>query len=261
MTKENICKFVSDNKDGSLRVQNFVCENKAPDGNVFTFRAAHMMCLVSAGNGTLYTETARYELVPGHLFFTFASVPFRIVGDGNLVYLYITFDGSRAEDLFTRFGISPSSCCFAGYEGLLPLWQDRLVRANGQNLDLMTESVLLYSFAKLRDVTNDLKATVDQVLKYVEENYRDPDLSLSQVAQKLGYNPKYLSHLLKTKLQRGFSDYVTTVRIHHAVFLIGQGVTSVKNLAILCGYADPLYFSKVFRRIVGLSPRDYIAGL
>ena len=42
-----------------------------------------------------------------------------------------------------------------------------------------------------------------------------------------------------------FSAYLTNVRLKHAVFLMEQNVTSIKNIALLCGYKDPLYFSNV----------------
>ncbi len=55
-----------------------------------------------------------------------------------------------------------------------------------------------------------------------------------------------------------FSEYLKTLRLRHAVFLIEQGITSVKNVALLSGYRDPLYFSKVFRQSLGVSPSEFI---
>lgn len=49
------------------------------------------------------------------------------------------------------------------------------------------------------------------------------------------------------------------LRINHAVFLMEQGITSVKNIAFLSGYKDPLYFSGVFKKTLGLSPSEYLA--
>ncbi len=261
MKKENICKFADESELRALRAANFVYESKSPSSDSFQIRSEHMMCLVAEGEGSLHTEKGTHALLPGCLFFTFLGQAFRIENTGGLVYMYISFTGERAEELFSRFGISAHSCRFTGYEELVPLWMDRLVRADTMNIDLLAESVLLYSFAKLRYAPTEKRSVLDRVLECIDENYRAPALSLAGVAEAVGYNAKYLSHLFKTELGRGFADYVTIVRIDHAVFLIGQGVTSVKNLAILCGYSDPLYFSKVFRKVIGLSPRDYIAQL
>ena len=51
---------------------------------------------------------------------------------------------------------------------------------------------------------------------------------------------------------------LNTVRIQHACTLIEQGFTSVSDIASCCGYADPEYFSKVFRGKMGVSPGAYI---
>ena len=55
----------------------------------------------------------------------------------------------------------------------------------------------------------------------------------------------------------GFTEHLRTLRIRHAVVLMENGVTSVKNVATLSGFADPLYFSRVFRETVGVAPAHY----
>ena len=53
------------------------------------------------------------------------------------------------------------------------------------------------------------------------------------------------------------SEYLRTVRIKHAVMLFDHGLDSVKNVALLSGFSDPLYFSSVFKAEVGISPKEY----
>ena len=55
-----------------------------------------------------------------------------------------------------------------------------------------------------------------------------------------------------------FTQYLRDLRIKRSIFLIEQGINSVKSIAILSGFSDALYFSTVFKQSVGLSPRDYI---
>ena len=72
-----------------------------------------------------------------------------------------------------------------------------------------------------------------------------------------------LSADLKTKKKKGipFTQYLRELRIAHALFLMEQGVVSVKNIAILAGFGDALYFSKIFKEQVGLSPKAYMENL
>ena len=83
------------------------------------------------------------------------------------------------------------------------------------------------------------------------------DLSLASVAAEVGYHKKYLSHRFRLYTGVGFNRYLKDLRVKNAVFLMDNGVHSVKNVALLCGFGDPLYFSKVFRETVGISPKNY----
>lgn len=255
---QNVCKFVQTHTSENIVTTNFIYESEAPEKDVLRIRQTHVMHLVISGEGYYRTDLFHAALSPGMLFFSFSGIPFGIENTGNMHYMYISFSGRRADELFQRFGISASSCIFSGYEGLVPMWRDSLMRANGENIDLLSESVLLYTFSKLHGEKDNGHYTIDHVLKYLEDHFTEGDLSLASVALAAGYNSKYLSHLFKEKLGVGFSDYLKTIRIKHAIFLMEQGVTSVKNAALLSGYSDPLYFSKVFKETVGVSPREYI---
>ena len=55
----------------------------------------------------------------------------------------------------------------------------------------------------------------------------------------------------------GYSEYVRSLRIKYAVSLFDHGIDSVKNVALLSGFTDPLYFSTVFKKCLGVSPKEY----
>ena len=52
-----------------------------------------------------------------------------------------------------------------------------------------------------------------------------------------------------------------TLRIQHACMLINEGLSNIKDIATLSGYRDPLYFSKVFKNAMMLSPKEYISSV
>jgi AraC-like DNA-binding protein len=56
-----------------------------------------------------------------------------------------------------------------------------------------------------------------------------------------------------------YSVYLRSLRLKHAVLLMDHGIDSVKNVALLSGFNDPLYFSTVFRNSTGISPKEYMA--
>ena len=99
-------------------------------------------------------------------------------------------------------------------------------------------------------------------LRYLEPVARRPlDVSLeylSTVAERLGYSSKYLSHIFKKQMGMGYTEYLQTYRIRYAVSLFEHGLDSIKNVALLSGFTDPLYFSTVFKKQFGVSPASYI---
>ena len=96
----------------------------------------------------------------------------------------------------------------------------------------------------------------DYISWHIQENLR-----ISEIAAHFGYNEKYLSTHFKKKKGVPYTQYLREQRIKHAVFLIEQGVESVKNVALLSGFRDAFYFSKVFTASVGMPPKDYIKSI
>ena len=59
----------------------------------------------------------------------------------------------------------------------------------------------------------------------------------------------------------GIIEYINTIRIQTACTMMEQNFTSVSDIANKCGYADPQYFSRIFKQRVGVSPLAYIKKL
>lgn len=256
MNDQNICKFILPREQEPLTASNFIFEQRAAHSGETRTLSDHVLYLTAAGEGLFRCCDACHRLKSGTVFFSFADTPFSVESTDALKYYYITFNGGRAEELFRRFGITPGNAVFEGLEGLLPLWQDSLARANEENIDLLSESLVLYTFSKLKKAEPG-RDKVAFVLTYLEKHFTDPGLSLGSVADAAGYNAKYLSHLFKKEFGMGFAEYLRLLRIKHAVMLIENGVTSVKNVALLSGFTDPLYFSRVFTDTMGVSPKNY----
>jgi len=256
--RNNICKFVTPKNYEKIVTTNFVLECNAPEKAEMRSSKNNAVYLVVSGKGKLSTALYEKDLSEGDMFFTFIDVPFSIENCDNFQYMYITFHGERSQELFLRFGISPSCCVLGGYSRLLSFWQTSLNKSNEKNLDLISESVLLYTFSQISPAEDTKQSTTHDVLEYIEENFQDSKLTLSTAADALGYNPKYLSRIFKEDVGITFSEHLKNVRLQHSIFLMEQGVTSIKNVAFLSGYNDPFYFSNVFKASLGISPSQYI---
>ena len=58
-------------------------------------------------------------------------------------------------------------------------------------------------------------------------------------------------------MKTSYTEYLRMLRLKYAISLLEHGLDSVKNVAILSGFSDPLYFSTVFKKSIGCSPKEY----
>ncbi len=98
---------------------------------------------------------------------------------------------------------------------------------------------------------------VENVKAYIRENL-GKRLSLQTVAAVFNFNPNYLSHLFVKYAGVGFVEYITGVRIAAAKELLAQDNLRIYEIAEQLGFEDSFYFSKVFKKVEGMSPSEYI---
>src|SRR5690606_974499 len=92
-----------------------------------------------------------------------------------------------------------------------------------------------------------------EALKYIRENF-NKNITLEDVARSVYISPYYLSHLFKEELNITFLEYLTMVRMEEAKGLLKDTSLSIVAVASQVGYEDASYFSKVFKKYVGMSP-------
>ena len=259
MERTNVCKF-NQNRSSDLICLSFIKE--ANDAQSSPQHAKHhALHLVIGGSGTFTHNGKAHEIKKGSLFFVCEGDTFSIVSQGSLEYYYISFHGRRADELILRFGVDSEKNVFEGYEALIPFWSECQELAVDSNIDIVCEAALLYSLAKLSPEKKEKNDVISRVISLTQDNFTDPDVSISSLARELGYDQKYLSSLFKKKKGIPYTQYLRELRVRHAIFLMEEGVVSVKNVAILSGFRDALYFSKIFTSAVGESPSAYIARL
>ena len=81
------------------------------------------------------------------------------------------------------------------------------------------------------------------------------------MARKVYISPYYLSHLFREELNITFLEYLTMVRMEEAKKLLKDTSLSIVAIASQVGYEDASYFSKVFKKYVGISPAQYRKNL
>ena len=261
---ESICRFIP-NKDysGNINTVHFVYETEHGTLEQPFVRPIYYLYLVTDGQATLKMMNVSHKVKVGDLFFGFPGCPYELESDGSFRYLYISFFGSCVSPILERLNISINKPVCTGFGKVSDFWFSAISRLNKKNADLLTESVLLYTFSFIssEDEEGEIKNTgntiFEMILEYVDNHYRESSLNLSSVATIFFYTESYLSSMFKKHMGLGFNQYVNQLRISYALRLFGLGYGSVRKIAYESGFSDPLYFSKVFKKNVGVSPSEY----
>jgi len=98
--------------------------------------------------------------------------------------------------------------------------------------------------------------TIRKVIAYIQAHYTE-DISLDSLARQFFLNKSYLSQLFKRNTGETLQGFIARLRIEKAMELLVQRAANVNDAANEVGYANPGYFGKVFKSIVGISPSEY----
>lgn len=98
---------------------------------------------------------------------------------------------------------------------------------------------------------------ITKAKSYIDDNYMNEDLSLRAVADQVGLSPSYLSAVFKRETKQNFSDYLTAVRICHAKELLCCTSKLIYEVAYAVGFRDYRYFGQIFKKLTGLTPRQF----
>lgn len=131
---------------------------------------------------------------------------------------------------------------------------------SAETMEAYTRTLLLEAL-RLRDEKQHTqgKKLLQAALSYIEENYTQTTLNLNEVAQAIGVSPNYFSGMFSQEMEMTFVEYVTNKRMEQAKRLLREGELPAAQIAAAVGYKDAHYFSFVFKKTVGVSPREWRA--
>lgn len=99
---------------------------------------------------------------------------------------------------------------------------------------------------------------VDDILRYIERHYGDPELNLQTISRHCGLNPAYLSKIFRETMHRPITQYISEFRLEKArQKLAADAFCRLIDVAEQCGFQDYPYFSKLFKKRFGVSPMEY----
>ena len=123
-------------------------------------------------------------------------------------------------------------------------------------------SDILLCAIDLRDAaaTSQYHSLLKQAVGYIDSNFQNEDISLNRVAKEINISANYLSAVFSQEMGTTFVEYLTAKRMEKARELLRSSELRSGEVAVAVGYKDPHYFSFLFKKTQGCTPRDYRAG-
>ena len=132
---------------------------------------------------------------------------------------------------------------------------------SGEDLKAYFRDVL-YAAIRLRDEETQKQSgdLVTSALQYIDQHYTEESISLNSTAKAINVSTNYLSAIFSQSVGQSFVEYLTQKRMTRAKQFLRQSNKRTGEIAAEVGYRDPRYFSFVFKKTQGCTPREYRAG-
>lgn len=108
---------------------------------------------------------------------------------------------------------------------------------------------------------DEAEAVINRAIDFIQNNYSSLELSLEKIAQASFVSSAYLNRLFNKKKGLTVMEFVKNVRIEHAKQLLRQSERTTEEIAEKVGYNSRSYFSKLFKKEVGISPNEYRSSI
>ncbi|MEK3876966.1 AraC family transcriptional regulator [Paenibacillus sp. FSL M7-0420] len=228
-------------------------------------RDVYALHYIVSGRGYLKTGQTVHPVETGESFMIFPQTEVYYYPDPQdpWAYCWIEFSGAEALRLLAMIHISPDQPVVtaapqdfrAMYDEVKGYQQEPYARERSDAaLHLLLSYYMEYYPSEQASLKKDY---VGSAKAYIESNYWKSSLSVLDVVEYVSIERSYLFRLFKKETGTSISSYLTTLRIRRACELLAESRLSVKSLSYSVGYHDPLYFSKIFKKVTSYTPSQY----
>lgn len=112
----------------------------------------------------------------------------------------------------------------------------------------------------LTAVVNQDTGIAHKVMLYISENFAE-NITLEDIAEKLGYEPHYISRCFNKTTGTNMKNLINTYRINYAKHLLANPDEKIADIALQCGFQSIRNFNRVFKKVEGRTPKEYRCGL
>lgn len=232
----------------------------------FTPKGYHLFHYVISGKGYFVDNGKKHYLKRGHIFYIPPGEVRHYFPDNDdpWTYIWLGFDGTKAQYLLSHSGFSENNLIFFDGEShpLKDLFNNLydVYRCTGfLNLECLGFGYQIFSrmmnqFIKEKRLS-DPEIHLHKAKEFINNNYQFR-ISVLDVATNVGVSSNYLSGVFKKYEGISTKQFLTKVRMEKALILIKSNKLNIKKTAESVGYKNQLHFSGEFKKYFGYSPMN-----
>lgn len=238
-------------------------------------RNHYLFHLCLSGTGKLLAENARgesveYQIKSGQGFLLFPNQVSTYIADHELPweYVWLEFDGLRAKESIELAGFSLSQPVYrARHKDVYEVMKDEMLYIVHHkdetplhligHLYLFLDSLVRSSPAsqavqggRLRDFY------MKEAFSFIEQNFQN-DISVEDIAAACGLNRSYFGKIFHESMGKTPQEFLISYRMTKATELLKLTDLSISDIGNVVGYPNQLHFSRAFKNVYGVSPRDW----
>lgn len=230
-------------------------------------RDHYLVHYVQSGRGTYTVDGNTYELRAGDLFLVYPSVSVTYTADKTdpWEYYWVGFNGTEARRMIRSTGFTKQRpILHVENGGRLSELLLNIYRSSGNTpaADADMAGYLYLFLAELMRTTGqvdryaDVQDYLTQALRYIQYNYAAP-IQVNHIASYVGISRSQLYRAFMDKFEISPHVFLKRYRINEACTLLHRSGLTISEVACSVGFSDPLYFSRVFKEVKGVTPTTY----
>lgn len=248
-------------KDLSLKLLNVFSFTRAQAMIQERPRDFHALSIRIRGSGRFEYENRVLEVGQGQLVYVPAGRGYRVTTEyEEVLALHFQLWGYESREI-ESFTPADSGACEALLRRILAEWERRQP-GSGYRCTAMAYELLAQLYTQTAEApgVEECRQKIRVSLEYLEAHFADPDLTVEQLAALSAMSGVYFRFLFRQVFQTSPRAYLVALRTERAKELLASGYYSVTETAERSGFADQKYFSTLFRKKVGMTPRQYAAS-
>ena len=237
-------------------------------------RNHYLFHYVLSGTGRLMANDSRgisheYQIRSGEGFMIFPRQINTYIADPKLPweYIWIEFDGMRAREIIETAGLSPDHPVYhASYKDLRENMKDEMLyiaeHHDASPFHLMGHLYLFIDYLS-RSSSSQMTTSgrvrdfyIKEALNYIEQNFQN-DISIENIASFCGLNRTYFGRIFKETVGKSPQQFLLSYRMAKAAELLKLTELSISDIGNAVGYPNQLHFSRAFKNVYGVSPREW----